>query len=228
MLFLLLQFFATKFLYLSLHLESSSFPRPLNAKEEAEAFRAMQAGDSDAAEKIIRHNLRLVAHIVKKYYTSPSDQDDLISIGTIGLIKAVRTFDGKRQARFSTYASKCIENEIRMHFRKDKKNGSTVSLQETLETAKDESALTLSDVLQDPLCMEEDYEKQDDACRLRGLIEQLDARERQIILLRYGLGGQPPLTQLETARIVGISRSYVSRLETHALTQLKKHWQTDG
>ena len=115
-----------------------------------------------------------------------------------------------------------------MHFRKDKKNGSTVSLQETLETAKDESALTLSDVLQDPLCMEEDYEKQDDACRLRGLIEQLDARERQIILLRYGLGGQPPLTQLETARIVGISRSYVSRLETHDLTQLKKHWQTDG
>ena len=188
----------------------------------------MQSGDSDAAEKIIRHNLRLVAHIVKKYYTFPSDQDDLISIGTIGLIKAVRTFDGKRQARFSTYASKCIENEIRMHFRKDKKNGSTVSLQETLETAKDESALTLSDVLQDPLCMEEDYEKQDDACRLRGLIEQLDARERQIILLRYGLGGQPPLTQLETARIVGISRSYVSRLETHALTQLKKHWQTDG
>lgn len=110
MLFLLLQFFATKFLYLSLHLESSSFPRPLNAKEEAEAFRAMQSGDSDAAEKIIRHNLRLVAHIVKKYYTFPSDQDDLISIGTIGLIKAVRTFDGKRQARFSTYASKCIEN----------------------------------------------------------------------------------------------------------------------
>lgn len=225
MLLTLLQFFAAKFLYLALHLESGSFPRPLNAREEAEAFQALRSGDSSAAETIIRHNLRLVAHIVKKYYASPADQDDLISIGTIGLIKAVRTFDGQRQARFSTYASKCIENEIRMHFRKGKKEGSTVSLQETLETAKEESALTLSDVLQDPLRMEEDYEKQDDARRLRQLIERLDARERQILLLRYGLGGQPPLTQLETAQVVGISRSYVSRLETRALEQLRARWE---
>ena len=137
----------------------------------------------------------------------------------------MRTFDGERQARFSTYASKCIENEIRMHFRKGKKEGSTISLQETLETAKEESALTLSDVLQDPLCMEEDYEKQDEARRLRQLIERLDARERQILLLRYGLGGQPPLTQLETAQVVGISRSYVSRLETRALEQLRARWE---
>lgn len=112
-----------------------------------------------------------------------------------------------------------------MHFRKGKKEGSTVSLQETLETAKEESALTLSDVLQDPLRMEEDYEKQDDARRLRQLIERLDARERQILLLRYGLGGQPPLTQLETAQVVGISRSYVSRLETRALEQLRARWE---
>lgn len=225
MLLTLLQFFAAKFLYLALHLESGSFPRPLNTREEAEAFQALRSGDPNAAETIIRHNLRLVAHIVKKYYASPADQDDLISVGTIGLIKAVRTFDGERQARFSTYASKCIENEIRMHFRKGKKEGSTISLQETLETAKDESALTLSDVLQDPLCMEEDYEKQDEARRLRQLIERLDARERQILLLRYGLGGQPPLTQLETAQVVGISRSYVSRLETRALEQLRARWE---
>ena len=225
MLLTLLQFFAAKFLYLALHLESGSFPRPLNAREEAEAFQALRSGDPNAAETIIRHNLRLVAHIVKKYYASPADQDDLISVGTIGLIKAVRTFDGERQARFSTYASKCIENEIRMHFRKGKKEGSTISLQETLETAKEESALTLSDVLQDPLCMEEDYEKQDEARRLRQLIERLDARERQILLLRYGLGGQPPLTQLETAQVVGISRSYVSRLETRALEQLRARWE---
>lgn len=112
-----------------------------------------------------------------------------------------------------------------MHFRKGKKEGSTISLQETLETAKEESALTLSDVLQDPLCMEEDYEKQDEARRLRQLIERLDARERQILLLRYGLGGQPPLTQLETAQVVGISRSYVSRLETRALEQLRARWE---
>ena len=112
MLFSLLQFFATKFLYLALHLESGSFPRPLTAHQEAEAFAALRAGDPQAREKIIRHNLRLVAHIVKKYYALPGDQDDLISIGTIGLVKAVNTFDSTRQARFSTYASKCIENAI--------------------------------------------------------------------------------------------------------------------
>ncbi len=224
MLFSLLQFFATKFLYLALHLESGSFPRPLTAHQEAEAFAALRAGDPQAQEKIIRHNLRLVAHIVKKYYALPGDQDDLISIGTIGLVKAVNTFDSTRQARFSTYASKCIENELRMQFRKERKAGPVVSLQESLETSKDDSALTLSDVLQDPACMEENCEKQDEARQLRGLIDRLDARERQIVLLRYGLAGQPPLTQLETAQIMGISRSYVSRLETHALEQLRAGW----
>ena len=113
----LLQFFATKFLVLALHLESGSFPRPLSAREETEAFSALRAGDPAAREKLIRHNLRLVAHIVKKYYALPGDQDDLISIGTIGLMKAVDTFDSDRRARFSTYASRCIENEIRMQFR---------------------------------------------------------------------------------------------------------------
>lgn len=108
----LLQFFATKFLVLALHLESGSFPRPLSAREETEAFSALRAGDPAAREKLIRHNLRLVAHIVKKYYALPGDQDDLISIGTIGLMKAVDTFDSDRRARFSTYASRCIENAI--------------------------------------------------------------------------------------------------------------------
>ena len=110
MLLELLQFFSAQFLYLALHLESGSFPRPLTPKEEAAAFEALRAGDSAAREKIIQHNLRLVAHIAKKYYALPSDQDDLISIGTIGLIKAVNTFDSTRRARFSTYASRCIEN----------------------------------------------------------------------------------------------------------------------
>ena len=108
----LLQFFATKFLVLALHLESGSFPRPLSAQEEAEAFAALRAGDPAAREKLIRHNLRLVAHIVKKYYALPGDQDDLVSIGTIGLMKAVDTFDSARRTRFSTYASRCIENAI--------------------------------------------------------------------------------------------------------------------
>ena len=224
MLLTLLQFFATKFLVLALHLEAGSFPKPLSAREEIETFAALRAGDRSAREKIIRHNLRLVAHVAKKYYAQPSDQEDLISIGTIGLMKAVDTFDTTRKARFATYASRCIENELRMHFRRERRNGVVVSLQETLEAGKEDSALTLSDVLQDGFCMEDACERQDEARRLRRLIEGLPARERKLILLRYGLAGQPPLTQLETAQLLQISRSYVSRLETHALEQLRKGW----
>ena len=225
MLLSLLQFFATKFLVLALHLEAGSFPKPLTAREEIETFAALRAGDGSAREKLIRHNLRLVAHVAKKYYAQPGDQEDLISIGTIGLMKAVDTFDSTRKARFSTYASRCIENELRMYFRRERKNGGTVSLQETLEAGKDDTALTLSDVLQDGFCMEDSCEKQDDAQRLRRLIEGLPARERKLMLLRYGLAGQPPLTQLETAKLLQISRSYVSRLETHALELLRAGWE---
>ena len=224
MLLTLLQFFATKFLVLALHLEAGSFPKPLSAREEIETFAALRAGDRSAREKIIRHNLRLVAHVAKKYYAQPGDQEDLISIGTIGLMKAVDTFDTTRKARFATYAGRCIENELRMHFRRERRNGVVVSLQETLEAGKEDSALTLSDVLQDGFCMEDACERQDEARRLRRLIEGLPARERKLILLRYGLAGQPPLTQLETAQLLQISRSYVSRLETHALDQLRKGW----
>ena len=225
MLLSLLQFFATKFLVLALHLEAGSFPKPLTAREEIETFAALRAGDASAREKLIRHNLRLVAHVAKKYYAQPGDQEDLISIGTIGLMKAVDTFDSTRKARFSTYASRCIENELRMYFRRERKNGGTVSLQETLEAGKDDTALTLSDVLQDGFCMEDRCEQQDEAQRLRQLIEGLPARERKLILLRYGLAGQPPLTQLETAKLLQISRSYVSRLETHALALLREGWE---
>ena len=224
MLLTLLQFFATKFLVLALHLEAGSFPKPLSAREEVETFAALRAGDPTARETLIRHNLRLVVHVAKKYYAQPSDQEDLISIGTIGLMKAVDTFDSTRKARFSTYASRCIENELRMHFRRERRNGVVVSLQETLEAGKEDSALTLSDVLQDGFCMEDACERQDEARRLRRLIEGLPARERKLILLRYGLAGQPPLTQLETAQLLQISRSYVSRLKTHALDQLRKGW----
>ena len=224
MLLTLLQFFATKFLVLALHLEAGSFPKPLSAREEVETFAALRAGDPTARETLIRHNLRLVVHVAKKYYAQPSDQEDLISIGTIGLMKAVDTFDSTRKARFSTYASRCIENELRMHFRRERKSGTTVSLQETLEAGKDDTALTLSDVLQDGFCMEDSCEQQDEVRRLRQLIEGLPARERKLILLRYGLAGQPPLTQLETAKLLQISRSYVSRLETHALELLREGW----
>ena len=223
-LWLFLQSAASHLLYLALRLETGSFPKPLSAKEEQAAFAAMRAGDAAARETLICHNLRLVAHVAKKYYAQPGDQEDLISIGTIGLMKAVDTFDTTRKARFATYASRCIENELRMHFRRERRNGVVVSLQETLEAGKEDSALTLSDVLQDGFCMEDACERQDEARRLRRLIEGLPARERKLILLRYGLAGQPPLTQLETAQLLQISRSYVSRLETHALDQLRKGW----
>ena len=222
-----LQAAAGQILYLALHLESGSFPRPLSPAAERAAFAALRTGGvagRDARDQLVRHNLRLVAHVAKKYYAQPGDQEDLISIGTIGLMKAVDTFDTTRKARFATYASRCIENELRMHFRRERRNGVVVSLQETLEAGKEDSALTLSDVLQDGFCMEDACERQDEARRLRRLIEGLPARERKLILLRYGLAGQPPLTQLETAQLLQISRSYVSRLETHALEQLRKGW----
>ena len=214
------------FLSLRLGAGSGSFPRPLPAKEERRCVERWMQGDLEARNTLIEHNLRLVAHIIKKYYTSESEQDDLISIGTIGLMKAVDTFDSTRRARFSTYASRCIENELRMHFRRLRRGGTTVSLQETLEAGKEDTALTFSDVLQDSFCMEENCERQEEAARLRQLIEGLPARERKLILLRYGMAGQPPLTQLETAQLLQISRSYVSRLETHALEQLRKAWHS--
>jgi len=196
----------------------------LSADEERElAEKLHYQGDLEAAKKLILSHLRFVVHIARNYSGYGLPQADLIQEGTIGLMKAVDTFDSDRRARFSTYASRCIENEIRMQFRRNRKTGGTVSLQEALESDGD-SALTLADVLQDSFCMEDTCETQDDIRRMRQLLDGLPARERQIILLRYGLSGQPPLTQLETAKLLDISRSYVSRLETHALELLRQRW----
>ena len=205
MLLTLLQFFATKFLVLALHLEAGSFPKPLSAREEIETFAALRAGDRSAREKIIRHNLRLVAHVAKKYYAQPGDQEDLISIGTIGLMKAVDTFDTTRKARFATYASRCIENELRMELRRTRRAGAQLSLQEPLEAG---GQLTLADTLPDETDMEADCEQRADAARLRSMVEQLPGRERQIMRLRYGFGGAAQ-TQQQTAQTLHISRSYV-------------------
>ena len=207
--------------------ESGSFRKPLTKQEESDCFNAMAQGDRHARERLILHNMRLVVHITKKYGVLPAEQEELISIGTIGLVKAVDSFDNSKGARFATYASRCIENEIRMQFRRERKSGQTVSLQESLE-ADGDSALTLADVIQDGFCMEDSCERQEDVRRLRQLLDTLPARERQILLLRYGLAGQPPLTQLETAGLLGISRSYVSRLETHALELLRQAWGKNG
>ena len=223
MLLTLLQFFATKFLFLALHLESGCFPRPLTAREEAAAFSALRAGDAAAREKLIRHNLRLVAHIVKKYYALPGDQEDLVSIGTIGLMKAVDTFDATRKARFSTYASRCIENEILMYLRKCSAQKTEVSIDEPLNTDWDGNELLLSDILgtDEDMVMkpiEDDVDRQ----LLMDAVGRLNAREKEIITLRFGLGGGEEKTQKEVADRMGISQSYISRLEKRIIARLKK------
>lgn len=214
-------FVATHILYWALHLESSSFPKPLAAKEEKEAFAAMHAGDLAARDKLISHNLRLVAHIVKKYYAAASEHDDLISIGTIGLIKAVNSFNDAKGARFATYAARCIENEILMHFRAGRKNQNVISIQDPIDNDKDGSNLTLNDVVADTFALDEAYESKEETAHLYKAIDKLEGRERQIIVLRYGLGAAAPLTQQEVSEVLHISRSYVSRLESKALEQLR-------
>ena len=169
-------------------------------------------GDPEARNVLIERNLRLVAHIVKKYYAQSSDQDDLISIGTIGLIKGISSFDPSKGARLATYAARCIENEILMYFRSQKKLQGEVSLSETIESDREGNALQLMDVIGVDDTMLEDLYDRDSALRLRRLVKEcLTQRESEVIRLRYGLGGTVPLTQREIASTFGISRSYVSR-----------------
>ena len=218
----ILSFVAAHILYFALHLETSSFPKPLSPRQEAEAFAAYkERGDAAARDALISHNLRLVAHIVKKYYAANAEPDDLVSIGTIGLIKAVHSFDNKKGARFATYAARCIENEILMHFRAGKKSQGDVSLHEPIESDRDGNALTLNDVVADTFDLPQDYERKEAAHRLRAVLLRLSDRERQVVQMRYGLGGAAPMTQQEVADRLGISRSYVSRIEKKTLAQLR-------
>jgi RNA polymerase sporulation-specific sigma factor len=210
--------------FFALHIESSSvFPKPLSKKEEEECFELMSKGDSSARNRLIEHNLRLVAHIVKKYASGADEQDELISVGTVGLIKAVSSFDYSKGAKFATYASRCIENEILMQFRAAKKSAGDVYINEPVETDKDGNALTLMDLIDDGIDI---HEQVDILIRSRQLYsflnECLDSRELDIIIYRYGLYGSKPHTQNETAAKMGISRSYVSRLEKKAIGKLKK------
>lgn len=210
--------------FFALHIDSKNvFPKPLSKKEEAEAFRLMSEGDESAKSKLIEHNLRLVAHIIKKYYSNIKEQDELISIGTIGLIKAVSTFDHTKGNRFATYASRCIENEILMHFRSRKKSASDVYIDEPIETDKDGNQLTLTDILGDDEDIIEKVDLSIRSSQLYKFIDKcLDKRELEVIKLRYGLYGCYPLTQREVAEKLNISRSYVSRIEKKALSELKK------
>lgn len=202
---------------------SGSFPRPLKPEEERMYLERMAQGDLEARNILIEHNLRLVAHIMKKYYTPNGDQDDLISIGTIGLIKGISTFKPDKNVRLATYASRCIENEILMHFRAQKKLQGEVSLSDTMENGGDGNSLSLMDVIAVDDNMLEDLDTRDACRRVRQCVgECLNPRERAIITLRYGLDDQPPRTQREVAARCGISRSYVSRIEKRALAKLEQ------
>ena len=204
---------------------AGSFPRPLTAKEEQDCLERLKGGDQSARNELIEHNLRLVAHIVKKYYSNTNDQDDLISIGTIGLIKAVNTFDHTKGIRLSSYAARCIENEVLMYFRASKKSAQDVSMNEPIDTDKDGNALTLMDVMatEDNIVDNLDWKVKAEQLK-RYIAQALTPRERVIIELRYGLNDDHPLTQREVASRLKISRSYVSRIEKKALQLLKRQF----
>ena len=213
---------SSAFLMLKLGTGTGSFPKPLSPEEERECVEKVMAGDLEASNKLIEHNLRLVAHIIKKYYANQNDQEDLISIGTIGLIKAIDSFDAGKGIRLSSYASKCIENEILMFFRSGKKTAQDVSINEPIDTDKDGNALTILDTMATDDTIIENIDIKMKSERLYGFIQHaLTPREREIILLRYGLCGHKPLPQREVAKHLGISRSYVSRIEKKALEKLK-------
>lgn len=207
---------------------SGSFPPPLSAAQEKEALEDLQAGDLSAKNRLIEHNLRLVAHVVKKYYAAREDQDDLVSIGTIGLIKAVSTFKPDKNIRLATYACRCIENEILMYFRSQRKLSQEVSLSEPIDGEGDGDALSLLDVLSCDDDLLEQVELSDRYQLLHRYMQQvLEPREQEILLLRYGLSGHSPMAQREVALQCGISRSYVSRIEKKALSKLADCFQTD-
>ena len=215
--------FLVKFFHMILGISTpQNFPPPMKKEEEEAAFARMKSGDEDARQALILHNLRLVSRIVRKYYSAAPDQEDLISIGTIGLVKAVDSFCPENGARFATYAARCIQNEILMHFRSRKKHTSEVSINETIDVDRDGNPLSYLDVI----CDEEDFAEEVQRkllteSMLHSIETCLTQRERQIIEMRYGLASENPMTQKEVADLLGISRSYVSRIEKSALQKLK-------
>lgn len=203
--------------------QNQNFPPPLTAAEERELFARLREGDGAARAKIIEHNLRLVSHLIRKYYASYGQQDELLSIGSIGLIKAVDSFKSELGTRFATYGAKCVQNEILMYFRAQKKVANEVSINETIDVDKDGNPLTYLDIISVDDTMTEDIELKLHVERLRALVDEvLTGREKEIVVLRYGLKGYAPKTQREVAKYLGISRSYVSRIEKKALDELKE------
>lgn len=211
-------------IYFILHIQNpSSFPKPLPPKEEAKMIEKKEQGDKNARAILIERNLRLVSHIVKKYYSKTNDNEDLISIGTIGLIKAIDSFKQSKGTRLATYASRCIENEILMYFRSGKKQANDVHLEDALEVDKDGNPLTIEDTVSSTDDLAENLETKIRWEKVSKFINEMDdEREKEIIILRYGLNNKKPLTQREVAQRLNISRSYVSRIEKKVLDEIKK------
>lgn len=209
--------------FFALHLKNmNSFPKPLSAKKEKELLDKKMCGDENARNELIEHNLRLVSHIVKKYYSDYNEQEDLISMGTIGLIKGVDTFKAEKGTRLVTYAARCIENEILMYFRSRKKDSNLISLNEPIDSDSEGNPLTLYDIIycDDTIC--DDIDLQNKTVRLYELIgEMTNEREKDIIIKRYGLYNTKAMTQREISQEMGISRSYVSRIEKRVLEELR-------
>ena len=213
--------------FLLLHVDhAAAFPPALSRAEEQELLIRLGEGSEEARQKLITHNLRLVAHLTKKFYSPEREQEELISIGTLGLIKAVSTFRPEKGARFATYASRCIENEILMHYRSKKKTAGEVFFDDPLEYDKDGNALTLLDIMPDSTNLEEQVERSMQEKQLYQYLQtKLTAREWTVIVRRYGLFGYPAQTQREVACSLDISRSYVSRIEKRALSVLREAYE---
>ncbi len=227
------EFFGTalhNLLFFALHLDGNYYPRQFTKKEEQECLERISAGDPKARNELIEHNLRLVAYIVNKHYGDSREQEDLISIGTIGLIKAAETFAPEKGISFSTYASTCIRNQIKMYFRKIKHKSSEVYMNEPIDTDKNGNELTIADIFKDDVCVDDEVDLRINMEKLYGCINNvLDERERLIISKRYGLicadgTVSRPLAQREVAKMLDISRSYVSRIEKKAIDKLKKEF----
>ena len=201
------------------------FPEPLSSEEEELYIKKSKNGDGDARSKLIEHNLRLVAHIVKKFDNKNTDTDDLISIGTIGLIKGIDTYKKTPKVKITTYAARCIQNEILMYYRSNKKNHLTVSLNDSIGYDKEGNEINLADLLEDK--QEDIIDKiqiKDNIKLLNKYLDKLNKREKEIIVKRYGLNNEKDLTQKEIAESLGISRSYVSRIEKRALTKILREF----
>ena len=209
-------------LFYSLQLHSGSFPKPLSEEEETYYLALAAKGDLEARNVLVERNLRLVAHVMKKYYAQTADQEDLISIGTIGLMKGVTTFDPSKGTRLATYAARCVENEILMYFRAQRKSAQDVSLSDYIDTGTDGAPLELMDVISEERDLLEELTNREAGVLVRRAVETcLTEQERQVIRLRYGLDGEEPLRQRQVAERTGISRSYVSRIEKRALEKLR-------